>query len=408
VPTEAKKSHDRDGCGFLNTIRQHLGRYPAMEISDLLKLLYQNEFGAEHLISDTEVSQRYLRDELDRLQSTSANGDETADGEEAPDHELSASDDVEEIGNGLSRVYLRMLLRGDLTLQTLNRIFLLTANRSLGSIASFDAKGAALIRLCAEGSLPFDAADLVQALAEHRQAGYPALRHSDTYRRIYAPAYRVVAREFSNLILLLGHIDNLLAEKNRVTIAIEGPCASGKTTLGVLLQRIYQGNLISSDAFFLRPKQRTPQRLAEPGGNIDYERFAAEVIRPLELGEPFAYRPFDCTSLTMQDPISVDPGKLTVVEGVYSMHPVLHATYDLSIFLEIDPLQQESRLGKRSPELLPRFQQEWIPMENRYFESFAIRQGCDLILSQEANESSASAGGFTYQWNDHALAELAF
>ena len=32
------------------------------------------------------------------------------------------------------------------------------------------------------------------------------------------------------------------------------------------------------DDFFLRPEQRRPERFAEPGGNVDRERFAAEVL----------------------------------------------------------------------------------------------------------------------------------
>lgn len=33
-----------------------------------------------------------------------------------------------------------------------------------------------------------------------------------------------------------------------------------------------------ADDFFLRPEQRTPERLAEPGGNLDRERMKSEVI----------------------------------------------------------------------------------------------------------------------------------
>ena len=43
------------------------------------------------------------------------------------------------------------------------------------------------------------------------------------------------------------------------------------------------------DDFFLRPEQRTKMRLAEIGGNVDYERFYREVLIPLKKKEPFAY-----------------------------------------------------------------------------------------------------------------------
>ena len=60
-------------------------------------------------------------------------------------------------------------------------------------------------------------------------------------------------------------------------VAIDGPCASGKSTLGALLRGVYGANLFHMDDYFLPFARKTPERLAEPGGNVDYERFFAEV-----------------------------------------------------------------------------------------------------------------------------------
>ena len=48
---------------------------------------------------------------------------------------------------------------------------------------------------------------------------------------------------------------------------------SGKSVLGQLLSEVYSCNLFHMDDFFLRPEQRTAERLAEAGGNVDRERF---------------------------------------------------------------------------------------------------------------------------------------
>jgi hypothetical protein len=48
------------------------------------------------------------------------------------------------------------------------------------------------------------------------------------------------------------------------------------------------------DDFFLPFEQKTPERLAQPGGNADHERFAREVLGHLNRGEAFAYRRYDC------------------------------------------------------------------------------------------------------------------
>ena len=58
-----------------------------------------------------------------------------------------------------------------------------------------------------------------------------------------------------------------------VLIAIDGKCASGKTTLAERLALKYKANLFHMDDFFLRPFQRSEERLKVPGENIDHERF---------------------------------------------------------------------------------------------------------------------------------------
>lgn len=63
-------------------------------------------------------------------------------------------------------------------------------------------------------------------------------------------------------------------------VAIDGRCGSGKTTLGEYLEQVFDCNLFRMDDFFLRMEQRTPQRLKETGGNVDYERFEETVLRP--------------------------------------------------------------------------------------------------------------------------------
>ena len=110
-------------------------------------------------------------------------------------------------------------------------------------------------------------------------------------------------------------IDGLLAEKDMVIMAIDGKCTSGKTTLASKLAEIYDCNVFHMDDFFLRPEQRTPERFAEVGGNVDYERFQEEVLLPLKSGKAFSYRPFDCSTFALAAPVSVTPKKLNIIEG---------------------------------------------------------------------------------------------
>lgn len=86
--------------------------------------------------------------------------------------------------------------------------------------------------------------------------------------------------------VVIAHIEALLAERDHVLVAIDGPCASGKTMLAATVNKRFGGNVLHMDDFFLRPEQRTPERFAQPGGNVDRERFETEVLTPLLAGKP--------------------------------------------------------------------------------------------------------------------------
>jgi uridine kinase len=182
--------------------------------------------------------------------------------------------------------------------------------------------------------------------------------------------------------ILLGRIDALLGRKGIVVCAIDGACAAGKSTLAAHLKSIYGCNVFSMDDFFLQPWQRTAERLAEPGGNVDRERFEAEVLAPLLQGRPFAYRRYDCSVQALAGGTAVRPHALNIVEGVYCLHPFLSGAYDLKVFMGIGAEEQKKRLMARGPEKYARFASEWIPMENRYFEAFKVAEGCDLVLGE--------------------------
>jgi uridine kinase len=179
---------------------------------------------------------------------------------------------------------------------------------------------------------------------------------------------------------LIHRIDELLKQKSLVVCGIDGGCASGKSTLAARLKALYGCNVFSMDDFFLRPHQRTAERLAEPGGNVERERFRAEIIEPLLKGRPFKYRRYDCSTQTLGGEAAVEPHQLNIIEGAYCMHPYLRDAYDLKVFLQINAEEQKTRLMKRSRENFARFEEEWIPMENKYFEAFGVKEICDLVM----------------------------
>lgn len=182
---------------------------------------------------------------------------------------------------------------------------------------------------------------------------------------------------------LIERIRILLNQKEQVLVGIDGRCASGKTTLAEELHAVLGGNLIHMDDFFLRPQQRTEERYAEPGGNVDRERFLEEILIPLKEEKDFSYRPFDCQTMTLKEPVTVKKKKLVIAEGSYCLHPSLRDYYDLKVFLDVDPDIQWKRIEKRNPDKLDDFRQKWIPYEEKYFDTFHIRENSDLLLNNE-------------------------
>ena len=187
--------------------------------------------------------------------------------------------------------------------------------------------------------------------------------------------------ENESLGKLLAAIDERLA-KGQTIVAIDGRCASGKSTLAAHLAKIYDCNVFHTDDFFLQPKQRTAQRLAIAGENIDHERFKDEVLVPLSEGKTIHYRRYNCHLQSIESPIEIQPKKLTIIEGAYCLHPDLAGFYDIKIALDVEPKTQMERIRKRNtPAMAERFANEWIPLEERYFEAFSVYQNVDMVLA---------------------------
>ena len=164
-------------------------------------------------------------------------------------------------------------------------------------------------------------------------------------------------------------------------IAIDGMSASGKTTLGHLLHTQFpESNLFHMDDYFLQPHQRTVERLAEIGGNVDYERFMNEIILHLKDKEGIRFRKYNCQTQTLTPETHVPWKPLIIIEGAYSQHPYFKNPYDLQIFCEISEEEQKKRILKRNGlERLELFVNEWIPKENAYFKTYKIKEKSGLL-----------------------------
>ncbi|MBO5339901.1 MAG: hypothetical protein J6A62_02750 [Oscillospiraceae bacterium] len=338
-------------------LKEHYDNHPGMEIRDAVKFLYQHFMGPGHLISDEAAASARLKEEWDIVR---------------PDKNAPLCEDL---GNNLCRLNLNRCKAEHLSTSTFSILFFLTAQDFAPNPAGLEQA------LNLVYALPFPKENIDRYLADYRAQGCPMVSHSEGFRRAYSPAYRIVSKHYVNLIPVLCAIEEAQKIHPNLRVAIDGPCASGKSTLGAALAAIFRCPLIHMDDFFLRPEQRTPQRLAQPGANVDYERFYDQVLSPLLAGEAARYCPWQCQQGSFAPQITVEPGPLTLVEGCYCLRPELRDGFQLRIWAEACWQSRRKRLLARGgEECLARFEQLWIPLEDQYFQHDQVADCCHIHL----------------------------
>jgi hypothetical protein len=188
-------------------LRSHLARYPLLQLEDLYKLLHQGALGSEHAVTSPGAAREWMEDEIAGL---------------GPGPEEPLIDPVSADGR-IARVHLRPFLAGGGDRDALLSAFVRTANEHHGSKQEFLASWGVAESLAMAGApemaetpplagesgvtpflarpalLPFSRAAMSAFFAPLAAAGAPAVHHSETFERAYAPAYRVVRIELLEL-----------------------------------------------------------------------------------------------------------------------------------------------------------------------------------------------------------------
>lgn len=339
-------------------------RHPQWQAEDLLKLMYQRHCGCGHFAPAESAAQARLQAEWEQT-----NADESLPLWES-------------IGGGYARLHLAAAKSMGISQALVLRMFL--ASAAMPAAENHEALRQALMALQPEqAGIPADSWHA--CLAAWEAQGCPAVGHSPTYREAYHPAYRVVLEHFARWLPLLQRLSGSLQGTGRRLLAIDGRSGSGKSQLASCLQQLFGACVVHMDDFFLPAARKTPQRLAQPGGNVDIERFITEVAEPLRKGQAVCYRPYSCRTGTLGEGISLPHAPLTVVEGVYSLHPAADIPYTHSVFLSVSPQTQKERIRARNGEaMLARFVQEWIPLEEKYFSAFGIASKANVCFDTQA------------------------
>lgn len=327
-------------------IRQQLALHPSITQQDALKMCFQAAYGAEHLLTNIDKVRDYFLMEFESCQPN-----------DAPIAEFIAPE--------VCRVNLAAWKRLDLPWEWLFNLFVESAIAPMPAISYHSGLNPESMFYKYVNEWSNFARDNELGLIfsfDENQKPQP-IHHSQKYRDAEKPAYRVISGAFTGLIPILA----ALSDMGTGIIAIDGRAASGKSTLANGLKTVIGAEIIHMDDFFLPAELRTPQRLAEPGGNIHYERFAQEVLPFISKNE-FEYRIFDCRTMSYNGTRKVPQSKWQVVEGTYSQHPKFGDYMDLRVFSDIAPQTQIDRIiARNGPEMAEIFKSKWIPMEEKYF-----------------------------------------
>lgn len=171
-----------DDMNLLDALKYHAKKYSKMQPADAVKLVYQNEFGGEYI-------ERNLGNGLQKLKQEIKNV--------VPDESVGL---FEPIGNGFMRVNLAAMPANDVSVYTLDSLYVLSTKIYGGSHMSFVEKLNELKRLNKEYSLfSFSQEELEAYINAYIAAGCPTVSHSDEFKQAYAPAYRVVHKELLRL-----------------------------------------------------------------------------------------------------------------------------------------------------------------------------------------------------------------
>ena len=162
---------------FLSNVRTQLSYHPRLQPMDMIKFLYQSTFGAEHLLKETDYAKRMFDEEWEQ---TPANNQPL----------------TEPLFQGYVRVNIGACKFQNLDKNVVWTAFWKTATVRSGKDDTYFWKLTDWVTEAFE-QLPFAFSkdEWTDTVQEYMNNGVVAVHHSQMYRTLYQPAYRVIQQE---------------------------------------------------------------------------------------------------------------------------------------------------------------------------------------------------------------------
>jgi hypothetical protein len=155
-------------------------RYPQAQIQDYYKVVFQSIFGAGHLINDPVSAFHYLKDEWDLVEG---------------DKSLAWTTDIT-LNIPIVRLNLGRCKAEDVTIQDISQAFLEGCGTFSNPLqVNFVDIVVQLAEILFSNPFGFMKEEITKILPLHQKSNYPIMHHSQTYKYLYSPHYRVIPRD---------------------------------------------------------------------------------------------------------------------------------------------------------------------------------------------------------------------
>ena len=159
-------------------ILEQIKKYPAMDIIDVIKLLYQKNFGCGHIISNKAKAKDYLKEEYEKV---------------VEDKNIPLS---EYIGNGFLRINLARYKAEKLNINDLFDAFYLSSKEATKGVDGFLDDVDVLREMIDHNEVLFGMNEFDLYFNKYVDNNMPMVSHSQIYHDIYDPHYRIVHEKY--------------------------------------------------------------------------------------------------------------------------------------------------------------------------------------------------------------------
>jgi uridine kinase len=166
-------------------------------------------------------------------------------------------------------------------------------------------------------------------------------------------------------------------------VAIDGRSGVGKSTMARALAERLDACVIEGDDFYAGGIElRSDSAKSRAAACIDWTR-QQSLLEALAAGRPAHWRAFDWEAFDgrlRDEPTTLEPRPVVILEGVYAARPELADLLDLRVVLLVSDDVRLARLAAREGMIGP-WERQWHEAEEFYFEAVMPPARFDIVVS---------------------------